>query len=631
MKEIEQVINRYLEEKDTDYAIMITGEWGCGKTYFVRHTLSDYINSTPYEKKEGNTKMFSAVYISLYGLSSIEELPYLVAKSILPFLDSKIASFIKGAAGGFANFFGIERENFKEFSKLYEIQQDKVLIFDDLERVNFKKVHIKEVLGAINQYVEGGRLKTIVISDERKIIDDDFNNFKEKTIRYTLKFQKPLSESFDDIVSELEKDDYFTFLKEQKGLIIHVFRLGDCKNLRTLKFIIDVFRVLFDKVKNLKYTSEILKDLLVSMLVYSIEYKSGMNYEDLKKLSEMSSYIGWIHKEVDKSKEPGYIDKLRGKYNEIINEYHYYPVINEYIVNGYLFEKEMETLLLELEKRFEKLEETPEGKLFKKICNWKLIEDDEFVEIIDQTIEAVKECKYSVEELSELYYLLLKLEYYRIENFKLDDEIENTFKESAKAVIQRAGFDSYIETKYYEYIPNQYSKELDDRYDSYIHFIGERNRELRIKSDQNIIDGFIEDLRKNNSNKIFDYCKGPTCQFLFENLDFKAVSEALIVANINTVEAFRRGIYYKYPDGVAAGRLSYKEIQLLYGLYNEISSFVDNQHPRKLSSVWYQLLAKKLVRILIQDGAVKETGGEYKLLREEMTSSSIVSSSTSCD
>lgn len=605
MKDIEQVINRYLEEKDTDYAIMITGEWGCGKTYFVRHTLSNYINSVPYEKKEGNTKMFSAVYISLYGLSSIEELPYLVAKSILPFLDGKIASIIKGAAGGFANFFGIERENLKEFSKLYEIQQDKVLIFDDLERVNFEKVHIKEVLGAINHYVEGGRLKTIVISDERKIIDDDFNNFKEKTIRYTLKFQKPLSESFDDIISEIKKDDYFTFLKEQKGLIIHVFRLGECKNLRTLKFIIDAFRVLFDKVKNLKYTSEILKDLLVSMLVYSIEYKNGMNYEDLKKLSEMSSYMGWIHKEVNKSKEPEYIDKLRGKYNEIIHEYHYYPIINEYVVNGYLFEKEMGTLLLELEKKFEKLKETPEGKLFKKICNWKLIEDDEFVEIIDQTIEAVKDCKYSVEELTELYYILLKLEYYGIEDFKLDNEIENIFKESAKSVVQRIGFDLYIESKFYQNTPNQYGKELDDRYDCFIHFIGERNIELKIKTDRSIIDDFMEELRNNNANKIVDYCKGPFCQFLFENLDFKAVSEVLIMVKTDTVEAFRRGVYYRYPDRIVAGQLSHKEIQLLYGLHDEISSFINNQHPRKLSSVWYILLIKKIKMTLEYYGVTK--------------------------
>ena len=183
MKEIEQVVSRYLREKDTDYAIMINGEWGCGKTYYVRHNLSDCINSIPYQINDNDrdTKKYSAVYVSLYGLSNIEELPYLLAKSVFPVLDGKLASSIRGVAGGVANFFGIEKENLKEFSKLLEIKQDKVLIFDDLERVNFEKVHIKEVLGAINQHVEVGRLKAIVISDESKVdAYDDFKNFKEK-------------------------------------------------------------------------------------------------------------------------------------------------------------------------------------------------------------------------------------------------------------------------------------------------------------------------------------------------------------------------------------------------------------------------------------------------------------------
>lgn len=611
MKEIEQVISRYLGEKDTDYAIMITGEWGCGKTYYVRHDLSESINSIPYPIKEGgDAKKYSAVYISLYGLSNVEELPYLIAKSILPLLDGKLAAIIKGGVGGVANFFGIQRENFKEFSKLYEVRQDKVLIFDDLERVNYEKVHVKEVLGAINQYVEGGRLKAIVISDESKLEDDDFQSFKEKTIRYTLKFQKPLSESFDDIISDKDKDKYFDFLKEQKELIINVFGLGGCKNLRTLKFVLDAFRGVFDKVADLKYGSEILKNLLISMLVYSIEYKNGEKGQDLNKLSELKSYMGWILDDGDKSKEPEYIDILWKKYSEISNDYHYYPVVNEYVANGYLDEGEIDTLINELEENYEKLEETPEGKLFKTICNWKLIKDDELVGIIDQVLNAVKDCKYSVDELTQLFYLLLKLEYYGIEDFKLTDEIENTFKESVKTVMRRTGFDLYIESKLYYYTPNQYSKELDERYENYLSFIGENNRELRKRSDQSIIDGFMEDLYKNNVDKIVEYSKGPFCQFLFENLDPKAVSEALFKANVETVEAFRRGVFYRYPDGIVVGQLSSNERDFLSGLHDEISSFIGKQHHRKLSSVWYQLIVKKIEKILRLYGIVIETDRE---------------------
>ena len=36
-----EIIERYVDEHLYDYAVMIDGEWGCGKTYFVTHTLEE--------------------------------------------------------------------------------------------------------------------------------------------------------------------------------------------------------------------------------------------------------------------------------------------------------------------------------------------------------------------------------------------------------------------------------------------------------------------------------------------------------------------------------------------------------------------------------------------------------------
>lgn len=611
MKEIEQVINRYLEENETDYAIMITGEWGCGKTFFVNHALKKLIEEKKclIADKEVNYKL---LYLSLYGISDPSEINIKILEQLFPILKHKYVLLLRHGLSGFLDLKGIDKQTQKEFSNYTGIKKNTVLVFDDLERLNDNKVDVKEILGIINQFAEHDNLKVIVICHDEKV-DDDFSEFKEKSIRYSMHFWRPLSESFDDIVLKNKNDDYLAFLKEQKELIICVFQLGECNNLRTLKFIIDAFRVLFDKVKNVKYASEILKDLLISMLVYSIEYKNGEKTDNLKKLSELKSYMGWVHDEGDEPKEPEYIDRLWKKYNEINDEYHFYPVINEFVANGYLNGREIDSLIIELGKKYKKLEDTPEGKLFKKICNWSQIKDEELHGIIDKIIIAVKDCKYSVGELTELYYLLLKIEYYGIEDFRLNKKIENTFKESAKTVMQRTGFDFYIETEFFYYTPNQYGKELDNRYECYLNFLGEINQELRKKSDQNTLDGFMEELHTNNANKIVEYCKGPSCQFLFENLDSKAVSEALLVANVETVEAFRKGVYYRYPDGIVDGQLSHNEIQFLLGLHDEITSFIDNQHPRKLSSVWYQLLSKKLAKILVQYGAVKkEIDGENK-------------------
>lgn len=48
----EQIINevkRYLEDENYRYAIMIDGNWGCGKTHFVLHDLTSAIKE--YEEK----------------------------------------------------------------------------------------------------------------------------------------------------------------------------------------------------------------------------------------------------------------------------------------------------------------------------------------------------------------------------------------------------------------------------------------------------------------------------------------------------------------------------------------------------------------------------------------------------
>lgn len=37
--EIEQVIKEYLDNPKSEYAVMIDGEWGVGKTYFLTHSL----------------------------------------------------------------------------------------------------------------------------------------------------------------------------------------------------------------------------------------------------------------------------------------------------------------------------------------------------------------------------------------------------------------------------------------------------------------------------------------------------------------------------------------------------------------------------------------------------------------
>ena len=63
-QQIEKEIFRYIQDESYNYAVLIDGEWGSGKTYFVKNVL--------LKKIESNEKR--VLYVSLYGISNIQEL-----------------------------------------------------------------------------------------------------------------------------------------------------------------------------------------------------------------------------------------------------------------------------------------------------------------------------------------------------------------------------------------------------------------------------------------------------------------------------------------------------------------------------------------------------------------------------
>lgn len=69
MEKLNEIVIDYLKVKDTDYALMINGKWGCGKTYYLEHGFKNFI-----EKKNSDNSKFSVALISLYGVSSPEDL-----------------------------------------------------------------------------------------------------------------------------------------------------------------------------------------------------------------------------------------------------------------------------------------------------------------------------------------------------------------------------------------------------------------------------------------------------------------------------------------------------------------------------------------------------------------------------
>ena len=183
MEELIECICDYVRKPYTDYAIMINGEWGSGKTYFWNNKLRNRLESISV-----NGKNYKTIYMSLYGINSLEEISKkifietnpMISKSLKKFVDNRhgnsIPEYVKTGLD-MANLFGNMSYNTDklDFSKLFAID-DKILCFDDLERAN---VDVIDILGYINNFVEHDGIKTILICNEKELATKFKNTNKE--------------------------------------------------------------------------------------------------------------------------------------------------------------------------------------------------------------------------------------------------------------------------------------------------------------------------------------------------------------------------------------------------------------------------------------------------------------------
>ena len=232
MDELVESILDYIRKPYTDHAIMINGEWGSGKTYFWNNKVKSKIESI-----EIDGKRYKTIYMSLYGISNLDDISKKIFiemnpnlnKSIKKILDmrnvSSIPEYVKTGID-MANSFGFMQTNDKvDYAKFFDID-DKVLCFDDLERAN---VDVIDVLGYIDNFVEHDHMKTIIICNEKELSKKlKSTNVEMKTFiaTYILSHEGKIkaenkNEEADSSLAEEQEDKPMVELIEDK--IEHIF------------------------------------------------------------------------------------------------------------------------------------------------------------------------------------------------------------------------------------------------------------------------------------------------------------------------------------------------------------------------------------------------------------------------
>ncbi len=455
MEDLVESILDYVRADYTDYAIMINGEWGSGKTYFWNNKVKPKIDGMQF-----NGKKYSTIYMSLYGISNLEEISKKIFIETTQLMDKNVKKHIDTTGKytipeyaktglNMANSFGVNTSEKINYEKFFATD-DKVLCFDDLERAN---VDVIDILGYINNFVEHDHIKTIIICNEKELstklkntnlemktfiatylldkqgelgnndkpmverIQDkieyvfdkanDYERIKEKLIGETFEYRPEFNYIINGILMRYENDkELIRFLRENTPYIINTFNKSGTRNLRILKHSLNDFKKIFGMVnKNYPNTNyRVLQTMLIFTIAISFEIKSGKITKDkfvnIKNNEEYKSIV--ISSKVFMDNRQFYIKEFDNNYYYNFKaEYRFFKFIEMYvrtrIFDTRKFKEDMEDIINTVDT-----EKLPGYKRLLTEEFWK-ISDDQFPEVIESVIEAVKKGEIKLIDTTKLF------------------------------------------------------------------------------------------------------------------------------------------------------------------------------------------------------------------------------------
>lgn len=281
-KHIEKYLDLYLERENVEYATLLTGKWGCGKTYFIKN----------YIEKKSEEKKYKFIYISLFGLKDIQSVNDAIFEELHPVLSHKGVKFLGGVLksaiklGLKFDLVGDKNEETSvniDFTKLNPFDETEyknlIFIFDDFERT---LISTTEILGFINSICENENVKTIIIANEDEIDknNETYKRFKEKVIGKSFTIHNDNEsywKSFDKRYSSQFKK-YTTII----SIIKSTFERFGNKNYRNLVQITDDYIDFTKKIKS-DYldNDEFIENLSEQFYTLSLEYKKTHNIDSI--------------------------------------------------------------------------------------------------------------------------------------------------------------------------------------------------------------------------------------------------------------------------------------------------------------------------------------------------------------
>lgn len=232
---IEELKN-YCDINNPVGALMLSGEWGCGKTYLINTKFIPLVKDT-----------YVFVCVSLFGIDSLDALRVEVKKKWLEKaseLDKLNGTKVSKVTESYKKIFGtikdILPENWQKKGEVVSSIMDLVnfmpisnrmfekkviLVFDDLERTNISNT---DLLGCINDYCENQSFNTIIVANEKKIKDSSdnelsYHEIKEKIVQRVIPFVPDYGEVVSNSIESMSCGiEYKGLLRKNKKLLVKI-------------------------------------------------------------------------------------------------------------------------------------------------------------------------------------------------------------------------------------------------------------------------------------------------------------------------------------------------------------------------------------------------------------------------
>jgi len=293
---IEEFLKYYFKlSSPPQYAVLLKGKWGVGKTWFLKEIMASLHNPDYRVKKH--------LYVSLYGIASFEEIESEFFRQLHPVLSSKGMALAGKIGKGLLktalkiDLNGDGKSDVNVSSQVPDINlpdylsdtEGLVLVFDDLERAS---MDLESLLGYINYFVEHQGYKVIIIANEDELIKKEkasevsYKRIKEKLIGKTFEIQPRLDLAISNFIKEVESGSTQDLFNSNIELIKDYYLRSAYLNLRHLRQALMDFSRLVELLSNeIKEENKVIKHLLMIYLIFSFEIKSAnMEPVDIKAL-----------------------------------------------------------------------------------------------------------------------------------------------------------------------------------------------------------------------------------------------------------------------------------------------------------------------------------------------------------